>query len=263
MCQLNPDPIQRTTFIDELSSWHGDLAKLSDVASKIGDPHLRSALCLGVGGVSSDRLELRPDAAANWQPLLANWYRNKKDAGTHSATDWAVRQWQLGLPEIAPSKLPDDGVDWWHVYSGLTMLRMRAGSFERQDEDDPTSSTQTVNLTEFWLSDREITVDLFQQFIDDDEYEKKHPGETPDNWQGAYKFAGVSDIDFPHHSVQRVSWSHAVMFCNWLSRKVDCDACYKARGKFSFFLTPVCACEKRGAHASLWNARRGVCSADQ
>jgi hypothetical protein len=29
MCQLRPDPVQRTWFIEECSTWHGDLSDLA------------------------------------------------------------------------------------------------------------------------------------------------------------------------------------------------------------------------------------------
>ena len=80
---------------------------------------------------------------------------------------------------------------------------------------------QTVKLTRtFFLSDREIGVGQFQQFISDANCPKE---EKPQGWPGAA--ANVSPT--PGHPVQQVNWYHAVLFCNWLSRKEGRTACYE------------------------------------
>ena len=76
----------------------------------------------------------------------------------------------------------------------------------------------------FLLSDREISVGQFQQFISDANYPT---GERPEKWPGAD--ARVSPT--PDHPVQQVNWYDAVLFCNWLSRKEGRSACYERTGK--------------------------------
>ncbi len=130
MCQLNPDPIQRTTFIDESSLWTGDLAKLSEIAAGIGDWQLCSALCLAVGGVSPDRLALTPEALPTWRGVLTEWYRNRPDAGTHSAARWTLTReaWDVVLPELQQCSSEAQRKQWvqdhaWYVNSvDMTML---------------------------------------------------------------------------------------------------------------------------------------------
>jgi hypothetical protein len=90
MCQLRADPIERTVFIDECSSWCGDLVQLGRLASEIDDATLRSALCLVVGGVSPD--EVTTEQREAWQVLLADWHQRMPDTGTHSASGWALRR---------------------------------------------------------------------------------------------------------------------------------------------------------------------------
>lgn len=99
MCQPRPDPIQRTIFIDECSSWCGNLVRLSQVAKEREDGPLQSALCLAVGGMqpsyatSQERRE--------WQSLLSDWYRHHPDPGAHSAARWGLSKWAIPLPKIA------------------------------------------------------------------------------------------------------------------------------------------------------------------
>ena len=103
---------------------------------------------------------------------------------------------------------------------GFTLVRIPAGQFQRTDG----KTEQTVKLThDLWLSDVEVTVGLFQQFMDDEEYHAKNPELKPKDWSGV-------DMSFSptnQHPAQRVSWEEAVLFCNWLSQKEGRLPCYK------------------------------------
>jgi formylglycine-generating enzyme required for sulfatase activity len=72
---------------------------------------------------------------------------------------------------------------------------------------------------DFWISDCEVTIAQFQQFMDDAEY----AGLKPDDWEGPYEFDGLTQ----DHPVQQVSWYDAVRFCNWLSARQGLTPCYE------------------------------------
>jgi formylglycine-generating enzyme required for sulfatase activity len=77
---------------------------------------------------------------------------------------------------------------------------------------------RTVQLSEFWLSDREVTVGLYQRFLDDSSKEEK-PIEP--------EAADTRISPTPDHPMQNVSWEDAVLFCNWLSRREGRKPCYQ------------------------------------
>jgi formylglycine-generating enzyme required for sulfatase activity len=82
-----------------------------------------------------------------------------------------------------------------------------------------------VQLTRsFFLSDREISVGQFQQFISDANYPK---GDKPEKWPGA----NAKYSPTPEQPVQMVNWYEALLFCNWLSRKEGRTPCYERTGK--------------------------------
>jgi tetratricopeptide (TPR) repeat protein len=213
MCSYRPDPIQRTIFIDECSSWVGNLAQLQELAGAIEDSTLRSALCLVVGSVSPDRViwEQRKD----WQTLLSDWCANHSDSAMHSVSGWALRQW--GLPE------PDQGEDkpsrGWRINDvGMHLLRIPAGRVLNQI-GAPIEVAQG-----FLLSDREVSVRQYQQFIDEVMNDPTYPDfEKPEEWEGV----AISVSPTEEHPVQNVNWYDAIMFCNWLSRKEGRQVCYK------------------------------------
>jgi formylglycine-generating enzyme required for sulfatase activity len=196
-------------FIETFVNWHGDLEQLKQHITDAKHSGLRSGICLAVGSVEG----IAPTAQAEWQSLLTDWYSSQPDSGTHSAAGWALRKWNGTEPLVDDARAHGKEGGWIVTdQTGLTMIRIPAGQFQRPfDYLDAESKKQTVQITQdFLLSDREVTIELFRQFIDDEEYE----GEKP-KWEGERKFPGST----PAHPVQQVSWYDAVMFCNWLSGK--------------------------------------------
>ncbi len=224
MCRIDdrPDPVQRTIFIDELPAWHGDVTRLATYCQARSDAALRSGLCLAVGGIPSGQLT---DAERNaWKPVLTQWYETASDGVTHSAAGWALRQWGIAAPAPSSTNQPSEGRQWLVNSLGMTLLKINPGEFVRKDET-PGAKEQTVQLTRaFFLSDREISVGQFQQFISDAKYPD---AEKPEKWPGVD--AEISPT--PDHPVQMVNWYDAVLFCNWLSRKEGRTACYERTGK--------------------------------
>jgi formylglycine-generating enzyme required for sulfatase activity len=106
----------------------------------------------------------------------------------------------------------------------MTLLKIKPGVFVRNDQA-PEKKDQRVQLPRaFFLSDREITVGQFQQFISDADCPN---GERPEQWPGTSAQFSES-FDNP---VQQVNWYDAVLFCNWLSRKEGRAPCYERTGK--------------------------------
>jgi len=225
MCRIDdrPDPVQRTIFIDELPAWHGDVTRLAMYCQARSDAALRSGLCLGIGGIPSGQLtDAERDA---WKPVLTQWYETASDGVTHSAAGWASRQWGIEAPALPATSQPSDGRQWLVNSLGMTLLKMNPGVFVRKDQNATEAKEQTVQLTRaFFLSDREISVGQFHEFISDAKYPD---AEKPEKWQGVD--ARISPT--PDHPVQVVNWYDAVLFCNWLSRKERRTPCYERTGK--------------------------------
>lgn len=205
------DPVERTVFIREFSAWSGAVGPLAKVLANSENPALRSGICLSLGSVKKPGAE----AKEKWQPVLAKWFANSTDGGTHSAAGWALSRWNLDSPETEASKTPPADRDWWLEPNGLSFVKVDSGTVTGEKEP-------IVVGDDYWLSDSEITVGMFHQFMADEKYHLLHPDLKPD-WDGPEIFAGY---DLPDLPVQQVSWYDAVLFCNWLSWKLGLDQCY-------------------------------------
>jgi formylglycine-generating enzyme required for sulfatase activity len=210
------DPTQQTVFIhDVFPSWHVDLDGLAEQMQDVEDSSLRAGMCLAMGKLPTGELG---DAKTRWQELLSKWYLlESSDSGTHGAAGWALRQWKVDLPEFAPTTEPDATDRNWKVTPhGFTMVRIPAGQFERIDDE----IRQAVTLTQdVWLSDVEVSVQLFLEFMNDESYQ----GLKPNAWDGVDQTVSPAN----QHPVQQVGWEDAVLFCNWLSRQEERSPCYQ------------------------------------
>lgn len=227
MCRLRPNPSQRTWFIEECSTWHGDLSALAQLVADSDDRPLRTAVALAVGSIPV--ANVTDSEQHTWEPVLSNWFTAESDALTHSAAGWALWKWELEVPELRVSARPEHRN--WHVNSlGMTMLVIPDGSFVRlfpaKTMLDPgpgqslistrTTLAQTVTLTHpFLLADREVTLEQFLQFVRDPDNSDAGTLSDPES-NSRYNDRYTSSDE---HAVHHVSWASAAMFCNWLSQK--------------------------------------------
>jgi formylglycine-generating enzyme required for sulfatase activity len=226
MCRIadRPDPVQRTVFVNELATWHGDLGNTDPHGREPSDPALRSALCMAIGSIPTDKISL--EGSATWQPRFINWYQTAPDAATHSAADWALRRWKVDLPAVPNSGQPEGSRDWFVNSLGMTMLKIQPGQFKRSVHlrRSPDETIQTIRLTRpYFLADRETSIDQFRTFLKDTNCPND---DKPPNWD--WRLHDPDMNNKPGNYPQRfVCWQDAVLFCNWLSHREGLAPCYE------------------------------------
>jgi formylglycine-generating enzyme required for sulfatase activity len=91
-----------------------------------------------------------------------------------------------------------------------------------RDHAKPEKASVRMTIEQpFFVCDREISVDLFRQFINDSAYPK---AKKPEHWKGPSIYARSGDCP-----VDMVNWFDALLFCNWLSWKEGKSPCYSFR----------------------------------
>ena len=230
--ELAPDPIYRTTFVDEFATYDHWPRDLSDILTTTKDTSLRSGLCEALGTVAVGRFS--EQEFEQLKGTLLQLIETATDGATHSAATWTLRQWKVPVSDSHRSRDPAPGCNWFVNLHGVTMIRIPAGTFTmgRQvpsyDESPPPPPANTipheVTLTsDFWISACEVTHGLYRQFLKDETLEgsERPPGDQPD-----------APLRSSHesHAVNCVSWFDALLFCNWLSRREGRSPCYRRTG---------------------------------
>ena len=222
--EQRPDPVERTVFIKTFPIWHGDVSDLLPALETADNSAIRCVICCAMGSVSPDALSAEERKSLGL--ALQDWYRNKPDAGTHSAAGFALGRWKLALPPIAPTTQPQTGARWYVNSVGMTMALIPAGEFLMGLPDsgktaqvnakpqlaflsrELVAKRHRVRITKpFWLGMHPVTVGQFRTFVEDTEHD------AGNGWQKA--FPSQTD-DRP---VVGVSWGDANAFCDWLTRK--------------------------------------------
>ncbi|MBS0263717.1 MAG: formylglycine-generating enzyme family protein, partial [Planctomycetes bacterium] len=206
------------------------------------EPSARHFLILSLGEYSEAVMPL-VDRAGLTQDLLAD-YHNDSDPGIHGALDWLLRQ-RWGLDEELTSiereraGQPAEGRGWLVDKQGSTFVifrnpgRFTAGSPETEPGHDATEGLLEFQLEHvFALSNREVTVEEFQKFLEA-------------NPQVQYLPPPVKPLD-PREPARNVTWFQAAQYCRWRSEQEGLvapdseDSCYPplAQIKLSMGLKP-------------------------
>ena len=142
-------------------------------------------------------------------------------------------------PKIEPCGEPVGGRRWFVNRQRMTMVEInpRPGQKFLMGELDPNDVSQPtvhqVTLTRpFYICDREVWADLFEQFRNDPtcpaEERALPPAEKPKEWGRTNYDLRISPTgDCP---MQWVGWDDSILFCNWLSRREGRQPCYERDG---------------------------------
>ncbi len=211
MLAASADPNPRSTLIDQIRSWHGDLAALPALLLAGDDEDCQSGLCAAAGRL--DPTTLSPSTRRRMAEALATIHRDSPSPGAHAAAGWALRQWRLPLPGLPATPRPSPSRRWFVNDAGLTMIAVEPGGFV------PGPSTAVLLTRRYFLGDREVTIATFRRFL----AEPPAPGEErPPDWGGPAR-TGIPEADCPANNVTRL---HILLFCNWLSRRDGRQPCY-------------------------------------
>ena len=221
MCQIANclDPMQRTIFTDTLTNWQLNLTTLLKPWKTTTVADLRSTLACGLGGIS--REQLGENEFADAVNVLKDWFETAGDGVTHSSAGWALRKWGVDEPAQKSDSQLTSRQEWFVTPQKLTMIQIKPGMFVQviQGDHNPSQSPNVTLEQAYFLSDREITCEQFQEFLLDPDCLEQ---DKPRDWKKR-NFPVRSIVGVP---VQQVNWIDAILFCNWLSYKEGLTPCY-------------------------------------
>ncbi|MGV2338256.1 MAG UNVERIFIED_CONTAM: formylglycine-generating enzyme family protein [Planctomycetaceae bacterium] len=104
--------------------------------------------------------------------------------------------------------------------SGHLLLHVPAGQFRRGIRESDSGAAEDVVIPQpFRLAAHEVRLGQFLEFILDPD---TPDDQKPFGWSRDDQLA-ADKVDNP---VQKVSWTDAILYCNWLSRKAQLRPCY-------------------------------------
>lgn len=211
--RIGADPTLRTTFIHDFAEWHGDLRDIVALLRRERDRDVLSGLCAAIGRVPSDSLPREERLAA--LEVLKKLSHQAADGATHSASRWALKRWKQPAQPIPGGNAAENPGKRWYVNSQqMTMIEL--------SPDGNQSGPAIGALRPFYLASREVTIEQFARFVEDDKsFASEH---AADSW------ASVSHRETPACPVNNVNWLHAILFCNWLSAQEGLPTAYTNRG---------------------------------
>jgi formylglycine-generating enzyme required for sulfatase activity len=207
---------------------------------------IRRALILAPGTYRVDAL-----SSGEREPMIAKLlelYRNDPDAGIQGAAEWTLRQWnehdKLKAADAALVQLKDRGDRRWMVNSQGQTFALIEGPVEFRMGSPATEPDRYARFElphrrviprRFAIAAKEVTVADYQEFV------KENP-------EVDHATSSRLSPD-PRGPMNRVSWFHAVAYCNWLSRKENLPVCYDSNPQVKYphgMKTPADALRRTG-----------------
>ncbi len=209
MTSVAANPTPRTQFIDRFPHWSSDFRQIANTLEQSENPGLRSAVCIGIGKLATAARSIPVEDRKRLQDVLVELYTEAADSATHSAADYALRQWACALPLIKPRPANDPLQGWIVTESGLHLLKVPAGKLPWKVGDEIT----VVEVPQFLMCNREVSRDLYEQYLQQDG--------IAHSWEGDTRVSPTKQ-----HPVNSVSWKGAIQFLNWLSRREGLEPYY-------------------------------------
>jgi serine/threonine protein kinase/formylglycine-generating enzyme required for sulfatase activity len=215
------DPSLRTELIQIMADYDVDPKVLFERLKVETNRGARRAMILALGGFALERIP--PPLRADLKALLLSWHQSDPDPGTHSATDWTLRQWWNAAGELnaidrglSGPEIPSDR-NWFINSSGQTFaiirgpVSFRMGTVPGSDRyagGDEAPQDRTITRS-FAIATREVSLADFRHFLKD----------NPDLLT-VFNRPGVRmRIPSDECAVGALSWYDAARYCNWLSAK--------------------------------------------
>lgn len=223
----DPDAIkERCAFIDVCSEWRGELGPLFDFAFSDVDSMVQYLILCGVAEISADRVT--DEESEKWSPALVKLCHDASHARVRSTAELILRRWELTIPP-APEDSEQDFRNWYRNSVGMVLIKV---------DDYPTAQLGSGGY-EFFVSDREISSELFRKFVEEDEQSAKrtiktykslnHKNMVGDTYKEVVERnlariqLGDDDSTTP---LRNVGYYCALRFCNWLSRREGLEPYY-------------------------------------
>ena len=221
------DPSLNTAITHALPNWYNDL---NDLGRRLQQQQLD--LCVDSFALGVAILDTRQITNPEIQKLDA-FFRQRAEKNTSYAAvataELAVANLQSDLPDhrpVVPHPPTDPSSPWFELPNNIRMVAIRPttcmmGMINSTGIVQDNKAHEVTITRPFMISDTEITVAQFREFIQAVNASPKPDDPVEAKWRESIKdwkpTVRLSPTD--QHPAQQLSWPDAVRFCNWLSKK--------------------------------------------
>jgi serine/threonine protein kinase len=211
-----------TNFLSEAAVWRGSPAVWLEMLNTHADPQVRYHAGVVIGSYPRARIEEAASAGTSFDFATLI---NSKEVVLHSLGLFLGHH--LGVDVAGTPVQPPADANWKLGPDSIPMVRLPAGTYEFYPvpklDNDP---DQYEIENDFWFATIPISRSLYQEFLDD-----PAPLDHPTATKQTEIF--FSDREPPAlraddaQPIQGIDYTHAICFCNWLSRRDGLEACYE------------------------------------
>ncbi|MFM7039460.1 MAG: bifunctional serine/threonine-protein kinase/formylglycine-generating enzyme family protein [Planctomycetaceae bacterium] len=206
---------ERAEFIEQASRWGGFRGEDAAVVDAAGSPQLSAAVCLALAGVAA--AQYSEESVQVWLDRARDWL-NHPNATLHIAARRLLHRW--APQQTAATGISNRSAAWTMTSSGYLLLHVPAGQFRRGIRESDSGVAEDLVIPQpFRLAAQEVTLGQFLEFTLD-------PGTPDDQKPFSWSREDLLAPDESGNPVQKVSWTDAVLYCNWLSRREQLRPCY-------------------------------------
>ncbi|MGI9518419.1 MAG: SUMF1/EgtB/PvdO family nonheme iron enzyme [Pirellulaceae bacterium] len=217
-------PDLRTELVDQCATWHGPADKLHRLLATTDSEDIRFGAVEALAFIDPERIE--PDLRKQIELLLFDLLRQEPapNGAMFNAFENCLKRWEASMNS---DDLPQEGPDWQTLVANrdlpveLRLVRITGGTLYRSegnpDPDPLYTPRDSVPVKTFWISDIEVTVGLFREFV-----------ETRNSDVALQNMYTELELWERHDEPMRsVALNDACRFLNWLSDRHHRQPCYR------------------------------------
>ncbi len=211
-----------TNFLTEAAVWRGSPELWLTILNTHPDPQLRYHAGVVVGSYPRGRLA---QAAVAGSAIDFTTLFNHKAAVLHSLGYFLAHH--MGVDVTGTPVQPPNDANWKVGPDNIPMVRLPAGTYEfypvPKFDNDP--DQYEIN-NDFWFATIPVSRQLYQEFLDAPG-PLDQPNVTKATELSLFQSEPPDLRDDKRQPILGIDYTHAISFCNWLSRRSGLSPCYE------------------------------------
>lgn len=204
----------RTHFIQEFSDWFSSPYQIQKILTDANRDEDKALICKCLGKLldvdARRETKLVGDMSNELIASLNNYLENLDSCNLAASAEYALRKLDPTGATLPSRPIGVQSSYQVNNFLNLKFVEIPAGEVELRFR----TTVKTLQIPQsFYIADQETTIAHFRQFLDDKNSDIEKPT--------------INLLNNDELPVTKISFSDAILFCNWLSQHEGFDECYK------------------------------------